>query len=162
MTILEEGLRQRLARLLQIASAERHYLLRSDQRLFHPPPTLESLAELPDQDQLAESVDAFVARFGRYQDTLGDKLLPAFLQATGERPGTVLENLDRAEKLGLLDSADRWMSARRIRNRMIHEYVSDPRELLQALTAAHDFIPLLTRMHQRTEERLRSIFPGQT
>lgn len=160
MIALEEGLRQRLARLLEIASAERHYLLRSDQRLFHPPPTLELLAQLPDQDQLAETVDAFVARFGRYQDTLGDKLLPAFLRAMGETPGTVLENLDRAEKLGLLDSADHWMTARRIRNRMIHEYVSDPGELLQALHAAHDFIPLLVQMHQRTEERLRSAFPN--
>ena len=51
-------------------------------------------------------MEAFVGRFGRLQDTLGDKLLPAYLAAEGEFPGTALDNLDRAERLGLLPSAD--------------------------------------------------------
>lgn len=36
---------------------------------------------------LAERVDAFVARFGRLQDTLADKLLPALRGEVGRRFG---------------------------------------------------------------------------
>jgi hypothetical protein len=42
--------------------------------------------------EMSERVDAFVARFGRLQDTLGDKLLPRLLQwlaePVGARPST--------------------------------------------------------------------------
>jgi len=68
-------------------------------------------------------VDAFVARFGRLQDTLGDKLLPAWLAAHGEKTATFIENLDRAEQLGLVEDAQAWIDMRRLRNQMIHEYV---------------------------------------
>ena len=55
----------------------------------------------------------------------------------------MLENLDRAEKLGLIQSADDWLALRKLRNRMIHEYVADPGELLDALIAAHQHIDML-------------------
>jgi hypothetical protein len=48
---------------------------------------------------------AFVSRFGRLQDTVGDKLLPALLSALAEPVGPAIDNLDKAEKLGLLESA---------------------------------------------------------
>jgi len=34
--------------------------------------------------ELAERVDALVSRFGRLQDTVGDKLLPRYLDAVGK------------------------------------------------------------------------------
>ncbi len=68
-------------------------------------------------------MDAFVVRFGRLQDTLRDKLLPAFLYIMEERTGTIRENLDCAEKLGIIASLDYWLVLRKLRNRMIHEYV---------------------------------------
>ena len=70
---------------------------------------------------LAERVDAFVARFGRLQDTAADKLLPELLRQLAEPVRSAVENLDRAEKLGLIEAADRWLEARRLRNRMVHE-----------------------------------------
>ncbi|WP_018716289.1 hypothetical protein [Arhodomonas aquaeolei] len=51
-------------------------------------------------------MEAFVSRFAHLQDTLGDKLLPAYLAALGERKGALLDNLDRAERLELVPSAD--------------------------------------------------------
>jgi len=36
--------------------------------------------DLENNIELAERVEAFVARFGRLQDTLGDKLLPTLLK----------------------------------------------------------------------------------
>ncbi|CAK0752639.1 conserved hypothetical protein [Gammaproteobacteria bacterium] len=136
----------RLRSLLETAAMELHYLMRCDTRLFVIPLTAEQIAELPDNDELAERVDAFVARFGRLQDTLGDKLLPTFLRVMEEIPGTVLDNLDRAEKLGLIKSADVWLALRKLRNRMIHEYVTDPDELLAALVTAHQHISMLAEM----------------
>ena len=86
-----------------------------------------------DSDQ-AERTDAFVARFGRLQDTKADKLLPEFLRCLAEPIGAAIDNLDRAEKLGLLDSADDWLASRKLRNqmvRMVHEYVRDAAPLRQ-------------------------------
>ena len=55
----------------------------------------------------------------------------------------VIDNLDRAERLGLIKSADEWMTMRNLRNQMIHEYVEDPVVLASALQTGHDFVLVL-------------------
>jgi hypothetical protein len=92
---------------------------------------------------LAERVEAFVGRFGRLQDTVGDKLLPLLLTALGEKTSAAIDNIDRAERLGLFKSADEWMTIRSLRNQMIHEYVEDPAVLINALQSGHAFVPTL-------------------
>lgn len=77
------------------------------------------------------------------QDTLGDKLLRLTLLALGERPAAGIDNLDRAERLGLLNAADEWMAMRKIRKQMVHEYIEDMTVLASALRTAHDFVPVL-------------------
>jgi len=99
---------------------------------------------LEDDPDLAERVEAFVGRFGRLQDTLADKLLPVLLSALGERPGAQLDNLDRAERLGFIASAETWLAMRQLRNQMVHEYIEDPAILADALQAGHEFVPQLT------------------
>lgn len=42
----------------------------------------------------------------RLQDTVGDKFVPALLQALEEPIGAVVDNLDRAERLGWITFAD--------------------------------------------------------
>ncbi|MEP6824340.1 MAG: hypothetical protein ABI919_05950, partial [Ramlibacter sp.] len=105
--------------------------------------SVRALALCKDIDD-SERTDAFVARFARLQDTLADKLLPELLKALAEPVGSAIDNLDRAEKLGLLRSADNWIAARKLRNRMVHEYVREPSELAEALNAGHALVPLLT------------------
>lgn len=92
---------------------------------------------------LAERLDAFVSRFGRLQDNLGDKLLPQLLAAMAEPIGAVMENLDRAEKLGWLASADTWIEIRKLRNQMVHEYIEDAAILINALQSGHAYVPVL-------------------
>lgn len=145
MTPLPPGAAERIRALMETCSREAHYLQRCDTRLFAAPFSPQVIGALSENDDLAERVDAFVARFGRLQDTVGDKLLPAFLTLMQEFPATMLENLDRAERLGLIESADGWAAIRKLRNRMIHEYVRDPAELLDALIAAHQYIPTLLK-----------------
>ena len=53
------------------------------------------------------------------------------------------DNLDRAERLGLVRGADEWFQMRALRNQMVHEYVEDPVVLHGALTAGRDFVPSL-------------------
>lgn len=153
------GTTERLRALIEICTLEAQYLQRSDKRLFASPPTQQTIEALAENDDIAERIDAFVARFGRLQDTIGDKLLPAFLQLMQEYPGTMLDNLDRAERLGLIDSADDWAAIRKLRDRMIHEYVKDPAELLDSLTAAHQYIPALLSAMQAIIQAISKHFP---
>jgi hypothetical protein len=120
----------------------------------------QTLKQLDIDPLLAERLDAFVSRFGRLQDTVTYKLLPALLQAMAEPRGAALENLDRAEKLGWLDSADQWLEMRKLRNQMVHECIEDRVVLTDALQAGHAFVPMMlavaSRLIEKTQQRLSS------
>ncbi len=111
--------------------------------------TIEDAKKIEIDPTLAERLDAFVARFGRLQDTVGDKLLPALLAALAEKIGPAIDNLDKAEKFGLIESADGWMEMRRLRNQMVHEYIEDLAVLTSALRSGHAFVPELTAAARR-------------
>jgi len=126
-----------------VVRKECQHLTITNQRLFGKPFTLEQASRLEIDHNLAEQVEAFVGRFGRLQDTVGDKLLPLLLDSLGEKTSSVIDNLDRAERLELLRSADEWMVMRNLRNQMIHEYVEDLVVLTSALQTGHAFVPAL-------------------
>ncbi len=143
---INETTRLRLQFLTRVVVKERDHLLITDQRLFQSPFDLNRVKEMDTDVDLSERVDAFVSRFSRLQDTVGDKLLPQLLTVLGEKAESVIDNLDRAEKLDFLDSADEWMSIRNLRNQMIHEYIEDPLILLSALQSGHDYVPTLVKV----------------
>ena len=137
--------RDRLRFLLATAALEAVHLVGTDSRLFAEAFTPERAALLRGDPLLAERLDAFSARFARLQDTAGDKLLPALLTCLAEPVGSVLDNLDRAARLGLLSAtSDDWIAARTLRNRMVHEYIRFPRLLAHAVNKAHTAVPMLT------------------
>ena len=133
----------RLAFLVETVELEARYLLETDRRLFAVPFSADRATAMRTEADESERCDSFVARFGRLQDTLADKLLPEFLRSLAEPVGAVLDNLDRAEKLCLLSSADEWLASRKLRNRMVHAHVRDSAELAQALNQGHALVPLL-------------------
>ena len=133
----------RLQFLAETVLAEAEHLQTNDGRLFAEAMTTDRAASLRTDIDLAERADAFVARFGRLQDTLADKLLPALLDWLAEPVSAAIDNLNRAERLGWIKSVENWTEVHRLRNRMFHEYVRDPSELAFALTAAHAAVPLL-------------------
>ncbi|WP_019590492.1 MULTISPECIES: hypothetical protein [unclassified Thioalkalivibrio] len=135
---------ERLRFLGRVVQRERQHLETTDQRVFSEPFTPARAGVLADNADEAERVEAFVSRFGRLQDTLGDKLLPVYLEALGERLGAAIDNLDRAEKLGLIPSSDEWLAMRKLRNQMVHEYIEAPTTLADALQAGHEFVPTLS------------------
>lgn len=133
----------RLQFLARVTHKECQYLVETDQRLFVQPMTVGVIEQIKADPVLAERLDAFVSRFGRLQDNLGDKLLPQLLDTMAEPVGAMIENLDRAEKLGWLASADQWLELRKLRNQMVHEYIEDMLVLCNALAAGHAFVPVL-------------------
>lgn len=142
---LPESTLLRLQFLCRVVEKETKHLQATCSRLFTPALTLNFVTQLDNHPDTAERVEAFVSRFGRLQDTLGDKLLPALLAALGERVASAADNLDRAERLGLIASADDWFAMRALRNQMVHEYVEDPAVLFAALQAGHLFTATLAQ-----------------
>ena len=73
--------------LVRIVRKECQRRATPDQRLFGSLFTLAYANQLEADPDLAERVEAFVGRFGRLQDAVGDKLLP-LLRATlgGKHP----------------------------------------------------------------------------
>lgn len=156
MTALDAA-RVRLRFLADVVEREAHYLSQTDGRLFSADFGLAQVARLPADPDLAERVDAFVARFSRLQDTLGAALLPRLLEASLEPVGTVLDNLNRAERLGWVRSATDWAELRALRNRMVHEYVREPQDLVDALNAAHGGVADLANAAQVMSACARSL-----
>ena len=140
--------------------AEADHLQTTDGRLFALPMTPERAATLRSDNDLSERTDAFVARFGRLQDTVADKLLPELLDWLAEPVGPAIDNLNRAERLGLIRSVETWIEVRRLRNRMIHEYVRDAAELASALMAAHAAVPLLADAAAAMARRVMALDRG--
>jgi hypothetical protein len=148
----------RLAFLARVVRQECRHLATTDQRLFGRLFDVAQAKQLEADTDLAEQVDAFVGRFGRLQDTVGDKLPPLFSSALGEETSAAIDNLDLAERLGLIGSADEWMTMRKLGNRMVHEYVEDPAILASAPQSGHVFVPDTHR--DRRENHCRNRRPG--
>ena len=141
----------RLVFLARVTQRQSENLLGTDGRLFtnlFPMEEARIIASDPDP-LVAERLEAFVSRFGRLQDIVGDKLLPALLSALAEPIGAAIDNLDRAEKLGLVESADNWLEMRHLRNQMVPIYIEDLAVLSSALRSAHAFVPVLVGAAQR-------------
>jgi len=76
---LQPKIALRLQFLVRVVRKECQHLTTTDQRLFGSLFTLELAIRLESDPDFAERVEAFVSRFGRLQDTVGDKLLPLLL-----------------------------------------------------------------------------------
>ncbi|MCG6658054.1 hypothetical protein HOP52_09835 [Halomonas campisalis] len=148
---------ERLRFLQRVVGKEIQHLRYSAGNVFGQPLTEERVATLGEDEALAEKVEAYTSRFCRLQDTVGDKLLPLWLRALGEKTAAAVDNLDKAEKLGVLASADKWLEIRQIRNQMIHEYIESTKVLTDALNTAFDYqeslIEFATAMLRDAERR---------
>ncbi len=145
---------------LRIVHREGGHLAYSWHRVFSEEIDVAWVSSLSDHPERAERLEAFVSRFGRMQDTIADKLLPRWLRALAESPGSQIDVLNRAEQLGVLESTEDWLRARGLRNRLIHEYMEEPEPFAEDLLAARDATPMLlqtyNRIRQDAGQRLRT------
>jgi HPt (histidine-containing phosphotransfer) domain-containing protein len=130
-----------VGQLIRVTAKEARYLERTADRLRALNIDLSWVESLENSDEYSEMLDAFVSRYGRLQDTLGDKLLPALLRAGLEKTG--------AEKLGWIESTQAWVELRELRNRLVHEYMESADDLLDALQQALQGVHVLTETHCR-------------
>ncbi len=140
---MNETNKLRLSFTINVAQKELKHLEYSNAQVFPDLFTVEKAVLLDSDEVLAEKVEAFTSRFCRYQDTLGEKLIPLWVSALGEKPKAYIDNLNLAEKLGVLPSVEQWMIARELRNQMVHEYIEDPLILSAALQKAHESVAFL-------------------
>lgn len=135
LTYLPEHARATLL-ALDLVHKEAKHLRYSQTTLFALPINLAWVQSLGIQPEVAEKVEAFVSRFGRLQDHIGEKLLPRLAALFGENSKTLLDTLAIAEKAGWLPSADAFIAARKLRNALVHEYMHDAQNFLESLLAA--------------------------
>ena len=79
---------------------------------------LKQASPAPLSDDEVRTLDQLVFRLGRLQDAMGTRLLPALLRLTQEWHDSepFLDKLNRAEKLGMLPSAEQWQKLSELRN----------------------------------------------
>jgi len=119
---------------LDLARKKAKHLRYSQTTLFALRIDLDWVQNLSHQPEVAEKVEAFVSRFGRLQDHLGEKLLPCMAALVGENSKTLLDALAIAEKTDLLVSAE--AAASKLPNALVHEYLHDAQTFLESLFAA--------------------------
>lgn len=141
--------RTRFLDTLGLVRHEGKHLAYSLGRVFSQPVNgawVRALEQYPEQ---AERLEAFVSRYGRMQDTIGEKLLPRWLLALAETPGSAIETLQRAERLGVLRSAESWLEARKLRNLLVHEYRTDPDAFATDINLAREYSLLFFDTYNR-------------
>lgn len=90
-----------LARIaLELAERESGHLRYTWRTLYQEPIDRTWVESLAKREDLAEKIDAFVGRFGRLQDHIGEKLLPAFARLLGGQPKSLLDVMAYAERMG--------------------------------------------------------------
>ena len=146
-----------ITQLVKVTEKESRYLTRTANRLNELNINLSWVESLDNNDLHSEMLDAFVSRYGRLQDTLGDKLLPAMLRGSLEKTGSQLDNLLRAEKLGWIESTQIWIEIRELRNRLVHEYIESPSNLLSALQQALTCVTILIETQDRMANYVKTI-----
>lgn len=138
---------------LELAEKEVAHLSYTHRTLFAQPIGLQWVQTLAKREDLSEKIDAFVSRFGRLQDHIGEKLIPRFAALLGGVPKSLLDNLAYAEKAEWIDHAEWFVAARKLRNLLVHEYMEEAELFLESLQAAdeatHKLIDVVTRIKQQ-------------
>ena len=91
--------------------------------------------------------EALTSRFGRLSDLLLQKVWRSLFLAELEEDGSVLDRIHRAEKKGLIASADDFVDIRILRNYIAHEY--DMREVIDTYRDVLQKTPVLLETVQR-------------
>ena len=123
----------------------REYLMYSTEQVRQLLPISDWAGLQPDQH---ESLAAFRVRFSEFQEHMGKTMKAVALEE--EKPSEPFTAvLLYMEKLGCLDSVDRWKDIRELRNAVNHEYEDDPQTLHDFFEAMLASAPELLRWHEQ-------------
>jgi len=77
-----------------------------------------------------ETFDSLTSKFSRTSDIFFQKVLRSIWELLHEDKMPFIDVLNRAEKIGLIHSADQMLQIRDIRNQIAHEYIPEAIQLL--------------------------------
>lgn len=104
-----------------------------------------------------ESMAAFRVRFSEFQEHMGKTMKAiAIEEEKPSEPFTAV--LLYMEKLGCLDSVERWKEIRELRNAVNHEYEEDPQTLHEFFEAMLGSAPELLRWHDQLLDFCRKTY----
>ena len=112
-------------------------------------------------DEQVQDVDQFILRYTKLQDTMGNRLFPAILGYLNEQfeDCPMLDKLNRLEKLGFIDSVEKWQTVRNIRNKFAHDYPDDPDKNVAHLNFALESVSVLYAMLTTISTQLKVAYP---
>jgi hypothetical protein len=142
---------------LDLAEREAVHLRYTYDTLFSEPIDRAWVKNLDNREDLAEKIDAFVGRFGRLQDHIGEKLLPAFARLLGGQTRSLLDALAYAERMAWVSNGEEFVGARKLRNLLVHEYMTELDLFLDALLAAKPATEMLFHVVQSVKQEAQSI-----
>lgn len=108
----------------------------------------EVYPDLSDED--VAHIDQFLFRFSKMQDVMGEKLFIIVLSLLEEniKQKPFIDILNRLERLELLET-DSWISLRKIRNSVAHEYGFNVLEIVESLNAIYEAKNELVQIYDR-------------
>lgn len=98
----------------------------------------------------AEAVEAFMSRFARTVDLLANKVLRALDLVELEPSGSLLDVLNRAERRGVVPSAERLREMKNLRNLIAHDYAGE--YLAETFRACVEFASQLLEIIERVRD----------
>lgn len=101
-------------------------------------------------------IDTFVFRFMKLQDFMGEKLFKAFLIKTGDFRDnmSLIDILDKLEKLEIIDSTEEWIKIRQLRNKIAHEYPDEQEEVIKDIKEALKKVDYLGKIYRSIQDFL--------
>lgn len=101
-------------------------------------------------------IDQVSYRFTKLQDT-GGQLIKAILILIGEDIQALpfIDVLNKAERLGVIESADEWLLLREQRNFLSHEYSVDEAEVVEGINKSYELSKRLCEIYSGIEEYCR-------
>lgn len=86
-------------------------------------------------------IDSLTLSFSRLQDMLGSKIFSTILKLEAEPVGTMIDILNKMEKMRLLDSVNEWQNIREARNSIFHEYNYNYTNIAHNLNIITQYVP---------------------
>lgn len=106
---------------------------------------------------ISKTIDSFIFRFSKMQDSMGEKLFPSILILLGEdvRNKPFIDILNRLERLELISSADEWKKLRELRNILTHTYPWEKEDLLKGIKEALKVSEKLVSIYETLKEKIK-------
>lgn len=96
--------------------------------------------------------DAYLKRFSSTQDFLGSKIFPLLLDISGINSSRMSEVLYHIEREGIIDTLEKWIELREVRNELEHDYPEILDEALEDLKFCVESFQILDSYYKNSLE----------